>query len=119
LEVFTGRNNLNWIITIILALVIMIILPQVFSYSRGYMGYGESHHHLPGVHGMMGYGMFGLWWIVPGIFLVLIIALGVWVGNLLTSQRYQGYSHRKDACPNCGKPLAVDWKTYPYCSEDL
>ena len=114
-----GKNNLNWILTIILILVLLVLLPQVFTFSKGYLGYERYGHPMHSGYGMMGHGMFGLWWIIPGIVLVLIIGLGVWVGNLLTSQRNNGNRHQSDFCPNCSQPVAPDWKTCPYCSKKL
>ena len=114
-----GRNNLNWVLTIILVLVLLVILPQVFSYGRGHMGYEGYGHPMHSGYGMMGHGVIGFWWIIPAIILMLVIALGVWFGNLLTAQRYQGRGHQNDNCPNCAKPLQADWKTCPYCSQDL
>ena len=114
-----GRNNLNWILTIILVLIILVILPQLFSFGRGHMGYADFRHPMHSGHGMMGYGFFGLWWIVPGIILVLIIALGVWVGNLLTTHRGHDYTYSKETCPHCSKVVAPDWKTCPYCSKKI
>lgn len=114
-----GRNNLNWILTIILILVILVVLPQAVSSGRGYLGYPGYGHPMHSGYGMMGHGMFGLWWIVPGIILVLIIALGVWVGNVLTAQRAQIHNHQKEKCPNCAHAVEEEWKTCPYCSKKL
>jgi hypothetical protein len=114
-----GRNTLNWILTIILILVILVLLPGAFSFGRGHMGYAGYRHPMHSGQGMMAPGMFGLWWIIPGIILVLIIALGVWVGNLLSTQKGYGQSHQNETCPNCSQEIASDWKTCPYCSKKL
>ncbi len=125
------NNSKNWIIIILLILLILFLVPQVFSYGRGnwmhagygkmgydMMGYGKMGYGMMG-YGKMGYGMIGLGWLIPAIILILIIAAGVSLGNVLFRHGNKHHSTSKGVCSNCSKPVAADWNTCPHCSTTL
>ncbi len=110
------KNKSNWILIVLLVLIVILVIPRGLSYGRGvsmHSGYGMKGP------GMMGFGMMGFGWIVPVILLVLVVAAGVWLGNLLSTRRPQHPAHRNDRCKNCSEPVEADWKTCPHCSEPL
>ena len=114
------RNTPLWILIVLLIVVIILVAPRGLTYGRGtamHSGYGMMDHRTAG-YGMMNYGMTGFGWILPVILLVLVIAAGVWLGNLFSSRK--GFSRDQQAvCPKCSKPTDEDWTTCPYCSGKL
>ena len=115
------KNKSNWIIIILLVLIVILLIPQVFSHkpmSLMHSGYGMKGYDMKG-YGMMGSGMFGFGWILPVIFVILVIATGVWLGNVFTGRGKKYRSHQKELCSNCSKHIEGDWQTCPYCSESL
>lgn len=113
-----NKKTLTWVIFGVILLVALFALPSLWMWGRGgsfYHGYGMMGGYYPGSYHMMG-GRFGFGWLVPALFLGLVIAAGVWVGNSL-SQRNQ--PNTKSICPNCSKPVEEDWQTCPYCSTKL
>jgi hypothetical protein len=116
------KNNRNWIIIIILVLIILFLIPQGFMYGPGkgmHSGYGKMGYDMMGYgkmgYGMMGYGLMGFGWLIPVIFLILIIAAGVWLGNVFSARGHRHGHRPKAVCSNCSKPIATDWSTCPYC----
>lgn len=72
----------------------------------------------PGMGG--GFGLFG-GLMMLGMFLFPLLILGLivagifwFVSNLNSSKSVQGR-----ACTSCGKPVQADWKTCPYCGNNL
>jgi len=110
------KNNYFWVLIVLLIIVIVLILPRGLSY-----GSARSMHSNYGMMGggMMGGGMIGFWWIIPVLALVLVIAGGVWLGNLLTFRSKGHHPSKQPECPNCSKPSEADWTNCPYCSEPL
>ena len=110
------RNKSNWLVIILLILIVLLLIPQVFSnrpMSLMHSGYGNKGY------GMMGPGMFGFGWIIPVIILILVIAAGVWLGNIFSRRSKFHQIQQKESCPNCSKHIEGDWQTCPYCSETL
>lgn len=100
------KKNLLWILGIIL-IVILLGAPRLM-----YGGRSSVMH--PGYSDMMGHSMGGFFWLVPALLLVLVIAAGVWLGNLLSTR-----DNQQKICPSCSKNVESDWTTCPYCSESL
>jgi uncharacterized membrane protein len=116
LEEKMGKNNFQWIIIFLLILVVILVVPRGLSY--GYRGSMHSGYGMMGP-GMMGYGMIGFGWLIPVIVLILVIATGVWLGNVFTGRKTHHQPHSDATCPKCSKPIEADWKTCPHCSESL
>ena len=105
------KTNSYWILIILLIIIILLIVPSVFMSGRGswmHSGYG-----------MMGRGMMGFGFLIPALLIILLIAGGVWLGNVLTTRGHHHPSRQKDFCANCSKPTEADWKSCPYCSKPL
>ena len=105
------KKNNSWILIVLLVLIIILIIPRGLSHGRG-----VSMHS---GYGMMGYGMIGFGWIIPIILLILVIAAGVWLGNLISTRGIQQSAHQNDVCKKCSEPVEANWNTCPYCSEPL
>ena len=121
------KRNTIWIIGAILLLAALFILPSLF-YGRGGMmsGYGtmgnnwmNEGYEMGSGYGMMGGGMMGGSWIISIVVLILVIAGGVWLGNVLSNRGRISSSAPEQTCPNCDKAVATDWSTCPYCSTSL
>lgn len=121
------KRNTIWIIGAILLLAALFILPSLF-YGRGGMmsGYGtmgnnwmNEGYEMGSGYGMMGGGMMGGSWIISIVVLILVIAGGVWLGNVLSNRGRISSSASAQTCPNCSKAVAADWRTCPYCSTSL
>ncbi len=104
------KNTPIWILIGLLIVVIILVSPRGLNYGRG-----ASMHS---GYGMMGYGMMAFGWIIPVLSLVLVIAGGVWLGNLLSSRKHHP-SNQQAVCSKCSKPTKADWTTCPHCSEPL
>ena len=115
------KRTILWTVAIILGVIVLFVLPGLLGFgccgSYATMGsYGRS------------YGMMGGWWtplmflawLIPIGILVLTIAGGVWLGNVLSNR---GNAWKPpvvtSVCRSCGKPVASDWKVCPYCGTDL
>ena len=105
------KNSLLWILGIILIVVLLGAPRLMYGGSGSYMNSGYS---MMG-KGMMGHGMSGFVLLIPALLLVLIIAAGVWLGNLLSNRE----RHQELICPSCSKTVETDWQTCPHCSESL
>ena len=139
------KNTLFWITGVVLVAVLLLFVPSMLMFGRGSSmhnsGYGmmgdyDNNNVGPGSsmmdgydgNGMMGYDggygmMAGGWmafgWIVPILILILVIAVGVWLGNTLSNRTVSRSTPSSSICSNCNKPANADWKTCPYCSTVL
>jgi len=118
------RKNIGWIIAISLLIIILLILPGLFMFGRGWLG----SYDMMGSYGYMHGGMMGGWgtpwmflfWLIPVGFLILVIAGGVWLGNALSNRGPEAPSALPaQTCSSCGKPTAADWKVCPHCGNAL
>ena len=120
------KNFWKWFLGIALVLI-LFFGPYLFGLLFAGMGYGYGMTLAPdasaGVgygRGMMGsFGFFpfgmGLMWLIPLGTIVLIVLGVVWLVNNLNGPKVvQGR-----VCPSCGKPAQADWKTCPYCGNNL
>ncbi len=111
-----NKKTLLWLIVGGITLVALVAIPSIWMWGHGNYGYGMmSGGYYPGGYGMMG-GWMRFGWLIPTLFLGLVIAAGVWAGNSL-SQR--NHTNAKITCPNCSKPVETDWQACPYCSTGL
>ncbi len=117
------KRTVLWIVVIVLGIAALFVLPGLFGFGCcGWGGYG-----MMGGYARPGYGMMGGWWgplmflgwLIPVGFLILVIAGGVWLGNALANRGNGAPTASALTCPDCGKPIARDWKVCPYCGTDL
>ncbi len=121
------KNIWKWILGIALVLVLFFgsyLLRLVFptmGYGYGMMGYGHGGMTLAphASAGVGGFGFFpfgmGLMWLVPLGTITLIVLGVVWLINNMNGSKVV----QERVCPSCGKPAQVDWKTCPYCGNNL
>ena len=129
-----------WILIGLLILVIILIAPRAFNQGRGvamHQRYGMMDHddafhgmmdHDDAFYGMMGHGqadfrtrghgLVGFALLIPILLFILLIAAGVWLGNVLSSRKFHS-SKGQSLCPHCSKPADDEWTTCPYCSKSL
>ena len=130
------KNTLFWITGIVLVAVFLLFVPSMLMFGRGSfmhnggygmmgdydnnnVGPGSSMMDYDGGYGMMGGGWMAFGWIIPILILILIVAVGVWLGNTLSNRNFARTTTSSGACSNCSKPANADWKTCPYCSTAL
>ncbi|MBT3323310.1 MAG: hypothetical protein HN392_13580 [Anaerolineae bacterium] len=141
------KNTLFWITGIVLVAVLLLFVPSMLIFGRGnlmhdsgMMGdYGNSElgSNMMGDYGnsgpgsnmmgdynhsgssMMGGGWMAFGWILPVVILILIIGVGVWLGNLLSNRTLSRSKSLSGTCSNCNEPAQASWKTCPYCSTTL
>lgn len=111
------KNTWKWILGIVLVLVLFFgptlvrLAFPTLGYGYGMMGYGRG---MMGGFGFFPFGM-GLMWLIPLGTIALIVLGVVWlVNNTNSSKPVQG-----KVCSSCGKPVQADWKTCPYCGNNL
>jgi zinc-ribbon domain len=119
------KSKTGWIIVITLAVILLLVLPGIFMMGRfGTGGYGG----MMGPGGMMGgygyqnpLGFFGmaLMWLIPLGFLVLVVFGVVALVNGLNKPATPVTPVSDRKCSNCGKQAQPDWKTCPYCGNQL
>jgi hypothetical protein len=121
-RIFQNTSKFDRTMSGIALVLILFFGPYLFGLvfpGLGY-GYGMMGNGRGGGGGMMGnFGFFPFWmglmWIVPLGIVVLAVLGVVWlVNNVNGSKTVQGQT-----CSSCGKPAQVDWKTCPYCGNNL
>lgn len=122
-------NRISWIQVGVFAAIVLVtfmcgvtILPFLFGGygGGGMMGPGMMGGGWPG--GFSG-GMFGWPFMLMGLLfplaLLVLVVLGVvWLVRT-TGRAPSGVVSLPQACPNCGKPVAGDWRHCPQCGEEL
>ncbi len=111
------KNTFIWIVGGVLLILVLTFISTFgrtnWMHNDGYGMMGGGYY--PGAYGMMG-GWMAFGWIIPALFLVFLIAAGVWLGNTLSTREALA---KKGTCPHCQKTIATDWQTCPYCSTAL
>ena len=80
-------------------------------------GYGKMGRGNAGFS-TMSHGMAGIGWLIPVLLFVLVIAAGVWLGNVFSSRKFHSF-RKTTKCQHCSEPVDDDWTTCPYCSKSL
>ena len=131
-------NRINWTqlgafaaIVLVIFLVGITAVPFLFGGYGGWgmMGRESSGGWCPfcGGTGRYSGGFFGgvFGWVFtlvamlfPFGLLVLVILGVVWLVRAV-SRPASGTAPSPQACPNCGKPVAADWRLCPHCGEEL
>jgi hypothetical protein len=112
------KNIWKWILGIALVLV-LFFGPYLFGLlfpgmGYGLVGFGHSRGEMMGGFGFSPFGM-GLMWLIPLATIALVVLGVVWlVSNLNGSKAVQAR-----VCLSCGKPAQAEWKTCPYCGNNL
>jgi hypothetical protein len=133
------KKILPWLIGVLVVVLALVAVPvaRMFMFSRAVGLRGGDVEGLrrgfgggPGFPGQMmggwgghmgGFGMFGGFGMVLGaLFLVALFLFTVWAFiKIVQSTNRPAAAVPAMVCPNCGKAVAADWKTCPYCSTDL
>lgn len=120
-------GKINWAYVIVFGIAtLLIVLIGVALLGSAYGGWGYGMMG-PGMGpGMMrwGFAPFGwlgtiFMWLIPLIFLALLVAGVVW---LVRAVGGQGEAHPRTStatCPACGRPVQSDWRHCPSCGETL
>lgn len=118
------RSKTGWILAIALGLILLLIVPGLFTMGRYWAG-GYGGMMGPGMMGGFGYmnplGFFAmaLMWLIPVGGLVLLVVGAVALINGLTRSGYPASPMSDRKCSNCGKSAQADWTTCPYCGKSL
>jgi hypothetical protein len=115
------KNFWKWFLgtTLVLALFFGPYLFRLLFPTLGY-GYGMMGGRDGGYDMMGGYGFFpfgGLMWLIPLATLALLVLGIVWLVNNLNGSKNPQVQPR--ICASCGKAALADWKTCPYCGNNL
>ena len=122
------KNFWKWFLGIALVLV-LFFGPYLFRLLFPTLGYGFGYGMMgnygmtlaPGASaGVGGHGFFpfgGLMWFVPLGTLALVVLGIVWLVNNLNGSKNVQVPPR--VCASCGKAAQADWKTCPYCGNNL
>lgn len=110
------RKNILWIILAVIGVVAILLLPRLMFFGRSF-----------GMH--TNYGMRSGWMflglLIPAGIIVLLIAGGVWLGNVFSGRTNKTQENQvlpaavQTVCPNCSRKTETDWNTCPYCGTDL
>lgn len=110
------RKNILWIILAAIGVLAILIVPRLLFFTHSF-----------GMHtnyGMRG-GLMFLGLLIPAGLLVLLIAAGVWLGNVFSGRINKPQDNPvtpvivEATCPNCSRKIEADWNTCPYCGTDL
>jgi len=121
------KSSTIWIIVLAVLLVVVLLLPGILGVFRfgwrggmmdgwGWMGRG---HGIFFPFGFLGMGLMMLW---PVALIVLLVLGGVAIVNSLTRSNRPAPPQTAlptHTCPNCSKPVLVDWNNCPYCGNPL
>ena len=118
------KNFWKWFLGIALVLV-LFFGPYLFHLVFPTLGYGYGGYGMmggrSGGYGMMGGYNFspfgGLMWLVPLATLALVVWGVVWLVNNLNGSKTVQAQPR--TCAACGSAAQPDWKTCPYCGNNL
>lgn len=113
------KNFWKWFLGITLVLVLFfgpyllrLAFPAI-GYGHGMMGYGRG---MMGGFGFFPFSMALMWFIPLGTIALAVLGV-VWLVNNLNGPKTTTPQGR--ACLSCGKFAELDWKTCPYCGNDL
>lgn len=113
------RSNTAWILAIVLGLILVLGLPFLLIlggfWPGGYGGMMGSWGHM----GRFGFLAMLLMWLVPLGLFILAVAVGAFLLNVLSRSNKNQAEQTSFNCPNCNKPIQVDWNICPYCGKPL
>lgn len=124
------KTNWKLIGGLAVVLVILFFIPSLFQslfgYGSGMMGrYGSWNH---GMMGGYGFSPFGGAWMSFGMLLAwlfpvgLLFVAGYGVVSLFQQRKPTAVSApapSQRTCAHCGEAAEIEWKTCPYCGEEL